>query len=69
MREARPSLAHRLAWLFPPVGIGLFAFVIEGPRLFDFGDPRNLWGGVAMFIYFVGYAVNLAKDAIFRRRI
>jgi hypothetical protein len=69
MREAQPSLAHRLAWLFPPIGLAVFAFVVEGPRLFDFDDPRNLWGGVATFVYFVGYAANLAKDALFRKRI
>jgi len=67
MRTARPSLAYRLAWLFPPVGLVLFAFVIEGPRLLDFDDPRNVWGGVAMFAYLVGYAVVLAKDAVRRR--
>lgn len=67
MRDTRPSLAYRLQWLFPPVGLVLFAFVIEGPKLFDFDNPRNLWGGVAMFAYFVGYAAILAKDAVRRR--
>jgi hypothetical protein len=67
MRETRPSLAYRLSWLFPAVGLMVFAFVIEGPRLFDFNDPRNLWGGVAMFVYFVGYGVVLARDAVRRR--
>lgn len=69
MKEPKPSLAHRLAWLFPPVGILVFAFVIEGPKLLDFNDPRNMWGGIAMFVYFAGYAAILARDAIRRRQV
>ncbi|GAA0642016.1 hypothetical protein GCM10009101_13080 [Brevundimonas lenta] len=68
MREPRPSLAYRLAWLFPPVGLLLFVWVIEGPRLFDLTDPRNMWGGVATVAYFVIYAGWLARDALRRQR-
>lgn len=69
MRETRPSLAHRLAWLIPPVGIVIFAFVAVGPTPFGIGDPLNAWGRVAWFVYFVGYAAKLAMDAIVRKRI
>jgi hypothetical protein len=69
MKEPKPSLAHRLAWLFPPVGIFVFAFEMEGAKLFDFNEPRNMLGGLAMFAYLVGYAANLARDAISRRQM
>lgn len=67
MREARPSLAYRISWLFPPVGLVLFALILQGPRLFDFNEPSNFWGGVAICVYYFGYAAILAKDAVRRR--
>ena len=69
MRDAKPSLAYRLAWLFPPVGLLVLAFVIEGPRIFDLSDPANVAGGLAMAAYFIAYAWTLARDAVRRSHL
>lgn len=69
MREPRPSLAYRLAWLFAPVGLVLFALLHEGRRIFDFSDPWNVVGGLAAFFYFAAYAWRLTKDALNRRAV
>lgn len=69
MREAKPSLTYRLAWLFPPVGLIVFALVIEGHRVLDFSDPQNVVGGLAAAAYFLGYAWVLGRDALRRSRL
>ena len=69
MREPRPSLAYRLAWMFPPISIGLFAIVVEGRRLFDLSDTDNLIGGLAGLVYFAIFAVQGVRDAIRRRTL
>lgn len=69
MREPRPSLSHRLAWLFPPVGLLVLVLVLEGPKIFDFGNPENMWLGIAGGLYFLTYAAALTRDALKRRHL
>lgn len=69
MSETRPSLAYRLAWLFPPVGLLIFALMFEGPKVLDIDDPAHVWAGLAGAIWLLSYAARLATDALKRRSL
>lgn len=67
MRQAKPSLAHRLRWFMLPISIVVIASALVVPTLFDNDDPLNILISVALLAYWGGYAVVLAKDAVRRR--
>ncbi len=60
-------MAHRLSWLFPPVGIVLFAILVQGRGLFHDEFPFDLLAGLAVFLYLIAFGIKLAKDAVTRR--
>ena len=69
MREPRPSLSQRLAWLFPAVGLLVFVFVVQGPNFFAFRDIESILVGIAVGAYLLSYAVAIARDALKRRHL
>jgi hypothetical protein len=70
MREPRPSLAYRVAWLFPAIGLLTFVLLLEGRQILEFlQNPLHAAAGMAAAAYFTIYAVGLARNAMKRRAL
>jgi hypothetical protein len=68
MREAPLSLAYRLSWLAPAIGMVAFVLVV-GPQLLRLSDPHDVLSSVGKLSFLVAGAVSLAKDALERRSL
>lgn len=66
MRNPRPSLAHRAAWLFPPAAILLFVLVIRDWRAIDWRSPEAAMGALAVVIYYLALAWSMTRRALTR---